>query len=453
MSLFDKKFDLLLKNKLDSRPFESPEEPDVEEMGRLLDNNHSGIRIRKRNAIIFMGAFLCGIVMLILLVKGTLLEKTEPQPIATANILNRVDANPVISSPNEAVKELIAEIENHPAKTKKAVKKENTPVAITSAGAAVATAGEPVINDPALLPVQQADGEAAITDEQASLAMERHGISQSQTPEIAAINTQSKDLKNDDNTAPTPEQPEKSTETAGIKNTNDSAAALVQENKVSALRPDSVAPGDDEKRIRLKRFSNYSLMAGISMAMPYHNTSAVTKPDLKLTGGIFYDYDVKPFFNIGTGIQYTYREALNSSKSYSAIDYSFETKKYTNSITSKSLHYIQVPIDFKFYNRFVIGIYGAVLIGGNNQVQAYNMETSKMETKEKFGIARGFETFDWGARAAYEFPLTGKLNLKFAMMYGFVDISKNNYYANNAFTNNTWFQAQLIYALKTNMLK
>ncbi len=191
----------------------------------------------------------------------------------------------------------------------------------------------------------------------------------------------------------------------------------------------------------------------MNLSRAFNNTTYVNKADLKPCIGIFYSYDFKPFLSVGSGIQYTYREGLNSSKTFNATDYSFETKRFSNSITVQSLHFVQIPIDLKFYNRFVLGIYGGFILGGNTLLKTYSYESTQIETKEKFGLSKGFENFDYGARAAYELPLTGKLNLKLGVQVGLADLTKNSYYNNHSFNNNTCFQMQLIYDFYSIMLK
>ena len=169
---------------------------------------------------------------------------------------------------------------------------------------------------------------------------------------------------------------------------------------------------------------------------------------------INYSYSLSPRISLFTGLGYQARGNLNLDSTYRSIDYTFGANTFETNIDPQSLHYLTVPIglgiDLKGRHQLQLGLEFARLININSIVSktSYNsFERLSTETSRSWGYMQGYKKLDARALMAYRFYLGHGFHIGMEAQYGLRDITDNAFFRNDRFERNLQLRWVLRYDL------
>lgn len=166
------------------------------------------------------------------------------------------------------------------------------------------------------------------------------------------------------------------------------------------------------------------------------------------TIGVSLDYSNSPIasWNIRTGVQYWSRSLINTTQEYETTTYSFGSTTSLHQINIQELHYASVPVlaAYKFdKHQLTGGVNLNYLVNTQSQTAvnstiytASHVELLNTPSEKKWGVIAPFNRFDFGLTLGYAYQLSDAWRVEGRINYGFVDITKNDYFNANVSDNN-----------------
>lgn len=170
--------------------------------------------------------------------------------------------------------------------------------------------------------------------------------------------------------------------------------------------------------------------------------------------GIFFNRRETKTFAYSIGISYNSILASSLNKIYTAEEYGFGIQKTQTTIGTNKLHYIELPIIFKYspYKRIhlMAGFLGAYLLATQNSVsQSVTNSANKFTSTSRKATEyrKGLQTWDAQWKAGIEATVSKNQNLHMGVFIsnGLFDITLNNYYNNTVIDRNRRLQLYIRY--------
>ena len=166
------------------------------------------------------------------------------------------------------------------------------------------------------------------------------------------------------------------------------------------------------------------------------------------TIGVSLDYSNSPIasWNIRTGFQYWSRSLFNTMQEYETTTYSFGSTTSLHQINIQELHYASVPV-YAVYktekHQLIGGVNLNYLVNTQSQTavnstiyRANHVEMVDIPSEKQWGVIAPFNRFDFGLTLGYDYQLNDTWRVGGRINYGFVDVTKDDYFNANVFDNN-----------------
>lgn len=166
------------------------------------------------------------------------------------------------------------------------------------------------------------------------------------------------------------------------------------------------------------------------------------------TIGVSLDYSNSPIasWNIRTGFQYWSRSLFNTMQEYETTTYSFGSTTSLHQINIQELHYASVPV-YAVYktekHQLIGGVNLNYLVNTQSQTavnstiyRANHVEMVDIPSEKQWGVIAPFNRFDFGLTLGYDYQLNDAWRVGGRINYGFVDVTKDDYFNANVFDNN-----------------
>ena len=187
-----------------------------------------------------------------------------------------------------------------------------------------------------------------------------------------------------------------------------------------------------------------------------YNYNRIVNPSLQNYNGtpsfgIFFNRRETKTFAYSIGISYNRILASSLNKVYTTEEYGFGIQKTQTTIGTNKLHYIELPILFKFtpYKRvnLMAGCTGSYLLSTQNTISQSATNNPTASTRKATNYSRGMQTWDAQWQTGIEANLLKNYNLHIGVLIsnGLFDITLNNYYNNAVIDRNRRLQLYIRY--------
>jgi len=223
--------------------------------------------------------------------------------------------------------------------------------------------------------------------------------------------------------------------------TNDKKADEPEAKKDIAKtdRPDTTAKATQKTEEKSNRpvlaKNSLSLLLGGSFARTINPFDA--RFGWSPTFGFMYGYYLSPYLQLRAGLGYTYIRAGQLDKTYFSEQYSFGLQQQQTTISTNSLHYLDIPVNagYAFSDRFMVlgGATFSYLLNTNNTVTKNIISPfGTTSTKEQTAAyRRGINSWDIQLNLGLEARLAARLRMGALFNAGLLDVTRNSYYMNS----------------------
>ncbi|MCC6600294.1 MAG: PorT family protein [Crocinitomicaceae bacterium] len=196
---------------------------------------------------------------------------------------------------------------------------------------------------------------------------------------------------------------------------------------------------------------NLSASTGISVLTDFSTPLRDLTYDPSLSLNIERNWNNR--FSTTTGLEYFSISKVRSPYSQTSVSYDINYKKTVTTVETHRLHYLSLPVRLYYRpgakHQFQVGMGISYMITGTNEISEY-LQTSSEDTLlnryDDNGFVSGFRDLSVHAEVGYSYRIIRKVWLGTSFQFGLTDITRNNYFGNDAFNRNS----RLLLYLKMN---
>ena len=199
-----------------------------------------------------------------------------------------------------------------------------------------------------------------------------------------------------------------------------------------------------------------SFRAGVLATNTIGKSEQILSPWTKATDlSIRYSYRLATRISLYGGLGYQARAKLSLDSTYRSLEYNFGVSIFETNIDPQSLHLLTIPMgitfDLKGRHQIHAGLEFAQLINVNSIVTQMNYnaqgELIAMNSSRSWGYLQGLRKMDTRAILGYSFFLGRRISLGLEAQYGLRDLTDDAFFRNADFDRNLQLRGILQYDL------